>query len=128
MEDRRLGAATARLVGAIEGDGTEGVAHGKADDEFACKYRMILRRDIVARLVRVGTPKRLRVSAEIGRDARVVQHASREHKGALCSPSMPMPALLERLASNLLLSIPDPLFDTATPTPRLAKDVGKLTL
>jgi hypothetical protein len=39
---------------------------------------------------------------------------------------MPMAALLERLASTLLLSIPDPFVDTATLAPRPANEDGKL--
>ena len=42
--------ARGRLAGAIEGDGAEDVALGQADDECVCKYRMILRRNIAARV------------------------------------------------------------------------------
>ena len=133
--DGRLGAATLRLVSAIECEGAEEVAHGKADDEFVCKYRIFLQRRCEHACVRVSRGFRQRFAGP-PRSAPSVwlarHHGSRSTKArssrpaGVCSPSMPMAGLLERLASTLLLSIPDPFVDTATLAPRPANEDGKL--
>ena len=82
MEDKQLGVAFVRLASAIEDDGGErrcDVAHGKADDECACKYLIFLQRRCGHACESVSEGF-LRVSAEICRDARVVRDASQEHK------------------------------------------------
>jgi hypothetical protein len=133
MEDKQLGVASVRLASAIEDGGGErrcDVAHGKADDECACKYLIFLQR-------RFGHACERGFLEGFGRDLQGRSSGSRRITGAqmlrsggraaVCSPSIPMPALLERLASTLLPSIPDPFLDTAIRTPRPAKDTGKLT-
>ena len=126
MERRRLGAATTRLVSAIERDGAAEVAHGKADDEAVCKYLIFLQRRCEHACVRVSGGFRQRFAGPPRSGSRRITGAQMQAQAGVCSPSIPMAALLERLASTSLLSIPDPFFDTATRAPRPAKDCGRL--
>jgi hypothetical protein len=133
MEDKQLGAAFVGLASAIEDDRGErrcDVAHGKADDECSCKYLIFLQR-------RCGHACERGFLEGFGRDLQGLLEWFTTHHGspnvrsggraAVSSPSIPMPALLERLASTLLPSIQDPFLDTAIRTSRPAKDTGKLT-
>jgi hypothetical protein len=55
-----------RLVSAIEGDGAAEVAHGKADDEFVCKYLILLQRRCEHACVRVSRGFRQRFAGPLG--------------------------------------------------------------
>jgi hypothetical protein len=124
MEDKQLGVASVRLASAIEDGGGErrcDVAHGKADDECACKYLIFLQR-------RFGHACERGFLEGFGRDLQGRSSGSRRITGAqMLRSGGRAAALLERLASTLLPSIPDPFLDTAIRTPRPAKDTGKLT-
>ena len=91
-------------------------------------------KDVAATRVRAMREGFSRVSAEICRDARVVRDASREHKCALrraCGREFAVdadasPASRPRIDFAALDLRPFPFLDTVTPTPRPAKDTGKL--